>query len=501
MLPKRFAVGSTHRIGRWGNDDDEVDSMSARLLRGTLTLLLSVGACAAASASERSSVATQWNQALLDAISETGSGPTISSRALAVAHTCMFDAWAAYDGHARGTQFGLGLRRPKAERTQANKRAAVSHAAYRAAVDLFPTQKARFTALLKRQGYVPSPFEAGLVVPAGIANIACGEVLAVRHDDGSNQLGDRGGVPYSDYTGYRSYNTVDTLRDPSRWQPLRVVTADGGSVVQTFTTPQWGRVKPFALQDFRSYNLQPPARYGTPEYAQQARQLVDYSAHLNDTTKAIAEYWANGPHSVTPPGQWNLFAEYVAARDHMDLDHQVEMYFAMNNALMDAGIFSWLSKRKLDYVRPITAVHTVFEAQNIRAWGGLGMGTRTIPGTQWMPYQPPTVVTPPFPECVSGHSTFSAAAAQVLRNFTGSDALGASVVVPAGSSLVEPGLVPARDVTLKWPTFSAAADEAGMSRRYGGIHFPTGDMEGRRVGRMIGQQAWLKSRSYFAGTR
>ena len=474
--------------------------MSERLLRGALTLVFSivVSASGGAVAADRDAVPTQWNAALLDAISATGTGPTIASRALAVAHTCMFDAWAAYDGTARGTQFGAALRRPKAERTLANKRAAVSQAAYRAAVDLFPTQKAQFLALLKQLGYAPAPSEARLTVPAGIANIACGEVLAVRHEDGSNQTGDRGGAAYSDYTGYTSYNTVDELRDPSRWQPLRVPTADGGSVVQTFTTPQWGRVKPFALHDFRAFHLHAPPRYGSAEYAKETQALVDYSAHLNDTSKAIAEYWANGPHSVTPPGQWNLFAEYVAHRDRMDLDRQVEMYFAMNNALMDAGIFAWWSKRKLDYVRPITAVHTLFAGKTIRAWGGFGMGTRSIPGTDWMPYQPPTVVTPPFPECVSGHSTFSAAAAEVLKDFTGSDRLGASVVVPAGSSLVEPGLVPKKDVTLVWPTFSAAADEAGLSRRYGGIHFPTGDMEGRRIGRLIGQQVWEKAHAYFA---
>jgi hypothetical protein len=73
--------------------------------------------------------------------------------------------------------------------------------------------------------------------------------------------------------------------------------------------------------------------------------------------------------------------------------------------------------------------------------------------------------------------------------------------VPAGSSLVEPGLVPKKDVTLVWPTFSAAADEAGLSRRYGGIHFPTGDMEGRRIGRLIGQQVWEKAHAYFAAAR
>jgi hypothetical protein len=106
------------------------------------------------------------------------------------------------------------------------------------------------------------------------------------------------------------------------------------------------------------------------------------------------------------------------------------------------------------------------------------------------------VVTPPFAEYPSGHSTFSAAAAEVLRRFTGSDALGATVTVPAGSSRIEPGLVPAEDLTLGWDTFSAAADQAGLSRRYGGIHFEQGDLVGRAIGRAVGARVWRLAMRY-----
>jgi hypothetical protein len=120
-----------------------------------------------------------------------------------------------------------------------------------------------------------------------------------------------------------------------------------------------------------------------------------------------------------------------------------------------------------------------------------------ILGDDWQPYQVETVVTPAFAEYVSGHSTFSAAAAEVLKRFTGSDWFGYKVVIAAGSSRIEPGAVPAADMTLYWPTFSAAADQAGISRRYGGIHFADGDVRGREVGRAVGLQAWTKARSYF----
>jgi hypothetical protein len=136
----------------------------------------------------------------------------------------------------------------------------------------------------------------------------------------------------------------------------------------------------------------------------------------------------------------------------------------------------------------------------IMAWAGPGQGVKLIRGEDWQPYQPASFPTPPFPEYPSGHSTFSAASAEVLRRFTGSDRFGASVTVVAGSSKVEPLTVPAKDVTLSWATFSAAADEAGLSRRYGGIHFVPGDMMGRGIGRIIGAQTYAKAQRYFDGT-
>jgi hypothetical protein len=136
----------------------------------------------------------------------------------------------------------------------------------------------------------------------------------------------------------------------------------------------------------------------------------------------------------------------------------------------------------------------------VLAWTGPGRGTQFIDGQDWQPYQADTVVTPPFPEYISGHSTFSAAGAEILKRFTGSDTFGASYTALAGSSKFEPGITPAQDVTLSWATFSEAADEAGLSRRYGGIHFQDGDLVGRSLGRLVGAQAWEKALSYFNGS-
>jgi hypothetical protein len=157
-------------------------------------------------------------------------------------------------------------------------------------------------------------------------------------------------------------------------------------------------------------------------------------------------------------------------------------------------------KRAFDSVRPTTAIPFLFSGRKIRAWGGPGRGTLEIDGSEWIPYQLPTSPTPPFPDYVSGHSTYSATAATILAMWTKSDQFGYSVSLPAGSSKIEPRITPARPIVLTWETFSAAADEAGLSRRYGGIHFRRADLAGRQLGRLVAQKAWARAQAYFDGT-
>jgi hypothetical protein len=108
-------------------------------------------------------------------------------------------------------------------------------------------------------------------------------------------------------------------------------------------------------------------------------------------------------------------------------------------------------------------------------------------------------VTPPFPEYVSGHSTFTAAGRTILGGFEGSDKFNAQVVIPAGSSRFEAN-TPATNITLTWKTLTAAADEAGWSRRWGGIHFKSGDEHGRLLGKVVASDVWDKAQTYFNGT-
>src|SRR5205814_5674134 len=126
--------------------------------------------------------------------------------------------------------------------------------------------------------------------------------------------------------------------------------------------------------------------------------------------------------------------------------------------------------------------------RKIHAWGGPGQGTVEMDGRDWIPYQSSQFPTPPFPEFVSGHSAFSAVGAEILRLFTRSDLFGASVTFPAGASKIEPGVTPASSVTLLWGSFSEAAEQAGFSRRWGGIHFKPADLAGRRIGRQVARE-------------
>src|SRR5207245_5233718 len=157
------------------------------------------------------SVVVRWNAAALQGVRDSKLGPPMVARALAIIHTCAYDAWAAYDHHAIGTRLGGTLRRPPRERTLASKNIAISYAAYRAAVDIFPADKvAVFDPLMRDLGLDPNDTTTNPTTPIGVGNVAANAVLQYRHRDGANQLGDEPGgvpgVPYSDYTGYRSAN-------------------------------------------------------------------------------------------------------------------------------------------------------------------------------------------------------------------------------------------------------------------------------------------------------
>ena len=455
-------------------------------------------------------VVLKWDEQTLAEVRATKPAPTRVARALAEVHTAMFDAWAAYDSIAVGTMFGGTLRRPSVERTDSYKSMAMSYAAYRVLLDLFPTRSADMVGLMTGLGYDPNNSSTDTTTPQGIGNTVAAAVIQYRHHDGSNQLGDENGgtpgVAYSDYTGYTPVNAWNQVNDVYHWQPLCVPTPPPGATtcsgtVQTFATPQWGKVKSFALGD--NPGQFGPAPMDRSHLPSEAQDLIDAQAKLTDQQKTITYYWADGPSTELPPGHWAMFAQAAARAAGLSLDATTKGFFALGNALLDASVATWKAKCDQDTVRPITYIRWLYAGKTIKGWGGPGKGTISENGASWIPYQASSVVTPPFAEYTSGHSAFSGAASQVFDNFAGgswSFPVGLNVTIAKGSSTIEPGVVPRSNTTLSWKSFDDAADQAGLSRRYGGIHFHDGDYNGRALGHAIGNAAWAKAQTYINGT-
>jgi hypothetical protein len=476
---------------------DQVKSMTRRrFLAGSVALGSGVllQACGGGSSDlpYTPSAVIAWNKLLLQAISEVKPGPPMTARAIGIVYTAIFDAWSAYTPRARGTQLGDAIRRPAEEHTQENKEKAIAFAAYRVLSDLYPSRVALFDAQMKKLNLDPSNTSTDTSSPIGIGNIAASTLLNFRHNDGANQLGNLATGAYADYTNYSPVNTPDVVNDPSKWQPLRF--ANGAS--PAYIAPHWGRVTPFALTSGAQFRPSPPPAYGTPAYLAEAQKVVDVLANITEKQKVIAEYWADGPASVLPPGHWMLFAEVVSARDKHSLDKDVKLFFLMGNAVMDAGIATWEAKRFYNTSRPITAIRSLFAGKQIASFAGPNLGVKMVEGSQWLPYQSPNFITPPFPEYTSGHSAFSAAAAEILKRFTGSDTFNHSHDFAAGWSAFEKNL-PQSAMRLSWATFTEAADEAGISRIYGGIHFDSGDLQARSLGRRVGEAVWLKGAQFI----
>src|SRR4051794_8788556 len=199
----------------------DIRDRPARPLRDLVFLLASLSSLAPTAWPREPgpNVVIQWNNAVLQGVRDSKLGPPMVARALAIAHTCIYDAWAAYDHKAVGTRLGGLLRRPPAERTLANGTQALGFAAYRAAVDLFPASTSSiFDPLMRSLGYDPGDVSTDTSTPAGIGNVAARAVLDFRHRDGANQLGDEPGgipgVPYADYTKFRPVNDPMDLRAP-----------------------------------------------------------------------------------------------------------------------------------------------------------------------------------------------------------------------------------------------------------------------------------------------
>jgi len=214
----------------------------------------------------------------------------------------------------------------------------------------------------------------------------------------------------------------------------------------------------------RQFEPYAPAPTTASGYAFEVNMVKAYGGAIGSLRSAdqsqIAAFWANGPGTETPPGHWNRIAVDVAVRENLGLAEEARLLALVNLALADAAICCWRSKFDFNLWRPITAIREADADGN----------PETTADPNWSSF----IVTPPFPEYTSGHSTFSRAAATVLAQFFGTDAI--PITVEADGL---PG------VTRSYPGFGAAADESGISRIYGGIHFPSANIAGQTTGHLL----------------
>jgi hypothetical protein len=570
------------------------------------------------------SVARVWDEALLEAIRRDTPAPTVHARNLFHVSAAMWDAWAAYDPDAAGYFVREKLH---ADDVQTARAAAISYAAYRLLLhrysyasglqETFDSLAATMESLCYRIDYTEADGDS----PAALGNRIAAAAIAFGRADGAGEE-----LRYADpaYKPVNSPLVVEEpgadMRDPNRWQPLaltKIVAQNGLPIpgrVQTFVGPQWGAVAGFALPEARDglpIDPGPLPSFGEPAFAELAHEVIRYSSRLDpddgeqidigpgalggntlgrndgrghdlnpstgepyapnvvprgDFARALAEFWADGPRSETPPGHWNTIANEVSDSPSLELrigglgaevdrlEWDVKLYLALNGAVHDAAVAAWGAKGHYDSARPISLirylgslgqssdpdgpsydpdglplekglVEVVTRASSapgrrhealadhvgevaVRTWAGFPAdpvaehsGVRWIRAVDWVPYQLPTFVTPAFAGYVSGHSTFSRAAAEVLTAFTGSSYFPGGLYelpVAAGSLKIEQG--PSTDLSLQWATYFDAADAAGVSRLYMGIHVSLDDFGGRRMGAQCGRDAWALAQRYYEGS-
>lgn len=423
-----------------------------------------------------------------------------------------YDATAPYHPTAVGVYSRIE-RRPKKEWKNPYINVAIFFASYRTLNSLFPSFAENWRAMMESVGLDPDYLGEDSTNPAGIGNLAANAMLMVRENDGMNQLGNEGGraynlQPYADYTGYVPVNTAYKLKAPSRWQPNIVVSPYGISRVQQYITPQYAMVIPYSYEDPTAFSVAPPLKsrwrgrpsaYGlrmgrgsaNADYIAQAVEVIDASANLTDEQKMTAELFDDKIRSL---GFSSIFAALSRGLSVIEFVHYD---FIANVAAFDTGIVMWQEKTRYDAVRPFSAIRFLFGESHITAWGGPGKGTvNDLPANQWRSYLP----VADHPEYPSGSTGFCEAHAQASRLFFGDDQLGWSVPAPAGSSVIEPGTTPSRDINLLLDTWTDFAEDCGNSRLWGGVHFPDAIENMRHLGREIGTTAYHFVKAHIDGT-
>src|SRR6266511_2430097 len=373
-------------------------------------------------------VVTDWNNAALDAIRAGNTNPPIASRSLAILHVSIYDA---VNGIARTHEPYLV---ESAVPGSASREAAASAAARDALVNLFPANASTFDAL---HAAILAAIPNGPQKTAGIVwgEYVASQILVARANDGWNATV----PPPPDGSG------------PGVWVPTP-------PAFLPYLLPQWGFVVPFGMSSSSQFRPPGPPSLDSERYAADYDEVKELGALVGSTRTEeqteIALFWADGAGTETPPGHWNSIARIIADARGNTLEENARLFALLNIAMADAAICSWDAKYVFNFWRPVTAI------------------AFAEPELNWMSF----IITPPFPDYVSGHSTFSGAAATVLALFYGTGDL----PFTTGSDFL-PG------VYRSFPTCLAAAEEAAVSRLYGGIHFRSANEAGLQAGISIGE--------------
>lgn len=403
-------------------------------------------------------------------VSPTGGDAPLVLRITTLMTNAWFDAAAPYHPPAVGVYTRIEHRDPGMGHALVN--VSLLYASYRVLNSLLPQRATRWREMMIGVGLDPDDVSVDTDTAVGVGNAAGFGVVLGRENDGMNQRGNEGlpayhPQPYADYTGYVPANSAHVLKDPSRWQPDIQRQGLGLYKVQKFVTPHYALVEPYSFPDVTAYYVPPPLdsrRAPKQPYRAQADAVLQASAALTDERKVKAELFDN---KIEALGFSTLFA---ARSQGLDLWAFIQLDFLTNMAAFDAGIVIWHWKRDYDAVRPFSAIRHVYGDEPVTAWGGPGRGTvDDLPANEWRAY----LEEADHPEYPSASACFCEAHAQAARLFLpAGDSLGFPVQRAAGSSRIEPGVTPAVDTTVVFPTWTDFARDCGQSRVWAGVHFP-----------------------------
>lgn len=437
---------------------------------------------------------------LRESVSRTGMDATTVLDMTNAFDVSSFDAVAPYHPTAVGIYSDLG-RRPESEATTRNRNIAILYSAYTVLSDRMPQHRNTWRDMLINVGLDPDDTRENTETPSGIGILAAKGYIEGRRNDGLNRKGDEGGrkynqYPYADTTGYVPVNTAYELRDPSKWQPGIVTTGNGIFTVQQYVTPQTALTKTYAIDDPEEFDCPPPINsdhQNNPEgYKAQVDEVLAASANLTDEQKMMAELFNDKLASIGIAG-----ATSVWQATNMEVGDLAQYLATVEIAIWDTIIVAWHYKTKYNTVRPFSAVSHVYGDEEITAWGGPGKGTvDDITGNEWHSY----LALTDHPEYPSGSSSIITAYAEAAKLFLGSDEIPIEVPAPKGSSLVEPGITPAEDLTLRFNTWTEFSDAARQSRVWSGVHFPASTQEGAEFGKEVARRAYEFVQRHINGT-